>query len=329
MLRVTESGLYCERGGFYIDPFLPVEKAVLTHGHGDHARVGSQTYYAAEESKELLRLRLGDTAKFQLAEYGETLQFNDVKVSFHPAGHILGSSQIRVEADGDVWVVSGDYKRNPDPTCRPFEVVPCNVFITEATFGLPIYRWDPGEVVANQIFDWWQKNAREERPSILFCYALGKAQRVLAELTKFTDKAVYTHGAVESLTEAYRKRGIKMLPTLSPAAVEKKYSFAGDLILAPPSAFRSVWMKRFKNADTGFASGWMRLRGTRRRKGYDRGFVLSDHADFNDLVRTARETGAKKVLVTHGSSETLSRYLNDVGIRAEPLASDFLGDQED
>lgn len=329
-MRVNECGLYCERGGFYIDPWKPVPLALITHAHSDHARWGSDRYICSSRGLKLTKHRLRSEqqqAQVDGLDWGVEHHIGDVKVSFHPAGHILGSAQIRVEADGEVWVVSGDYKRNDDPSCEPFEVVPCDVFISEATFALPIYRWQTGEEIAREIFDWWQLNASEGRPSMLFCYALGKAQRVLAELTRFTDKAVFTHGAVESLTSIYRDEGVKMLPTLSPAEVDKKYDFAGDLILAPPSAYRSLWMKRFKGVDTAFASGWMRVRGNRRRKGFDKGFVLSDHADFFDLVRTAKETGAKKVLATHGYSETLVRYLQENGINSEPLATAY-GDEE-
>jgi putative mRNA 3-end processing factor len=330
LLRVTDCGLYCERGGFYVDPWKPVPLALITHAHSDHARWGSQKYICSERGLKLTKHRLHSeqqNVSLSAMPWHQQEKFGDVKVSFHPAGHILGSAQIRVECDGEVWVVSGDYKRNPDPSCDPFEVVPCDVFISEATFALPIYRWQSGEEIASEIFDWWQLNAKEGRPSLLLCYALGKAQRVLAELTKFTDKAVFVHGAVESLTSIYRDEGIKLLPTLSPAEAPRKYDFSGDLILAPPSAYRSTWMKRFKGVDTAFASGWMRVRGNRRRKGFDKGFVLSDHADFFDLVRTSKETGAKKVLATHGYSETLVRYLKEQGIDAEPLATAY-GDEE-
>lgn len=343
MLRVNECGLFCERGGFYVDPWKPVPLALITHAHSDHARWGSQHYVCSERGLKLTQHRLRDetqsgvqikqnpqaaNSKIEALPWGKKQKFGDVTVSFHPAGHILGSAQIRVECDGEVWVVSGDFKRNDDPSCDPFEVVPCDVFITEATFALPIYRWQTGEEIAQDIFDWWQLNASEGRPSLLLCYSLGKAQRVLAELTRLTDKTVFVHGAVESLTKIYREEGIKMLPTKSPAEMDKKYDFSQDLIIAPPSAYRSTWMKRFKGVDTAFASGWMRVRGNRRRKGFDKGFVLSDHADFFDLVRTAKETGAKKVLATHGYSETLVRHLKEIGIPAEPLKTHY-GEVED
>ncbi|MES2857308.1 MAG: DNA ligase-associated DEXH box helicase, partial [Bdellovibrionota bacterium] len=217
-------------------------------------------------------------------------------------------------------VASGDYKLDPDPTCAPFEVVPCDVFITEATFALPIYRWETGEHTAREVLKWWDENIKAGKPSLLFCYALGKSQRVLAELLRLDpSREVYLHGAMTNLTKIYRDAGIEMLPTTTISETDKTKSFAGELILAPPSAYRSVWMKRFKGAETGFASGWMRVRGTRRRKGYDRGFVLSDHADWNELIDTAKQTGASQVLPTHGSTQILTKYLNEIGIEATPL----------
>jgi putative mRNA 3-end processing factor len=241
---------------------------------------------------------------------------------------VLGSAQVRVEHKGEVWVASGDYKRDADPSCEPFEVVECDRFITEATFGLPIYRWDSGEVTAQNIHQWWQSDLT--RPSILFCYSFGKSQRVLAELAKFSDRTVYLHGAVHTLTEIYRDVGVKMLPTIPVSQMEKSYKFEGDLIIAPPSGHRSSWMKRFKRPQTAFASGWMAVRGARRRRGYERGFVLSDHADWPGLINTIQQTKATKVYVTHGQNDVLSRYLNEeMGIDASPLKTLFEGKKED
>ena len=320
LLRLDSRGLYCAAGGFHIDPWQPVDCAVITHAHGDHARAGNVRAICSAEGLPIMRHRLGPDEVLQGVPYGETIMLGETKVSFHSAGHILGSSQVRIEYGGEVWVVSGDYKRAHDPTCPPFEVVPCDVFITEATFGLPIYKWESGAETAQKILKWWDENIRENRPAILFCYALGKAQRVLAELA-LLDKTrqVYTHGAVESLTAVYRKLGVEMLATEQIGEVVKGKSYAGELILAPPSAYRSPWMKRFKGADTGFASGWMIVRGARRRRGYDRGFILSDHADWPDLLRTVKDTGAQLTLPTHGSVDNLSRFLNETGHRAIPL----------
>lgn len=320
VLRVDDKGLFCRAGCFHVDPWKPVDLAVITHAHGDHARWGSKKYLCALPAVPLLKQRLGPGVNLQGIPYGEVIKLDNALVSFHPAGHILGSAQIRVEVDGKVWVVSGDYKRAHDPTCDPFEVVECDVFITEATFALPIYRWDSGKATAQEVLKWWDQNRKENRPSLLFCYALGKAQRLLAELHELdSSRMTFGHGAMMPLTKLYREQGIKMLPLEPVSEQAKSTSFAGDLILAPPSAYRSPWMKRFKGADTGFASGWMRVRGARRRRGYDRGFVLSDHADWPELLRTVRETKAKLVLPTHGSIDVLSRYLNEIGINALPL----------
>jgi putative mRNA 3-end processing factor len=248
-----------------------------------------------------------------------------VQVSFHAAGHILGSAQVRIESSSEVWVVSGDYKRDPDPTCAAFEVVPCDTFISEATFALPIYRWRPPGRVAADIFQWWQANRLAGVCSVLFCYALGKAQRVLAELRAFTDETVLVHGAVAALLELYREQSVSMLPTAAVDAV-KRASLREALVLAPPGASGSAWLRRFEPCATGFCSGWMQVRGQRRRRGYDRGFVLSDHADWPGLLATVRETGAKRILLTHGHSDALVRYLQEQGVAAAALKTAY-GDE--
>ncbi len=325
MITVTSEGLYCEAGGFFIDPWKAVDLALITHAHADHARSGSRQYVATALSQGILHKRLGAGIALRGVEYGEKIKLGQTWVSFHPAGHVLGSAQIRVEYGDRVWVVSGDYKRCSDPTCTPFEVVPCHTFITEATFGLPIYRWQPGADIGRQIYDWWQ-NA-PERPSLLFCYAFGKAQRILSELAHISDRPVYLHGAIHALTELYRQQGVPMVPTLPASDLPRNHKFQGELILAPPSAHRSSWMKRFSQPQTGFASGWMAVRGARRRRGYDRGFVLSDHADWTGLVSTVLQTGAEKVYVTHGQSEVLARYLREVhSVDALPLRTLFEGE---
>ena len=327
LIRVTPEGLFCEAGGFYIDPWLPVPRALVTHAHGDHARPGSAAYLCLADTAPFLRRRFVEFAPVvESVSYGHRLRLGRTIVSFHPAGHVRGSAQIRVEADGEVWCVSGDYKRAADPTCAPFEPVRCNVFVTEATFALPVYRWPSSASIARDILDWWNENRTAGRPAVLFCYALGKAQRVLAELSALTDRAVYVHGAVAAITDVYRAAGVPMVPTVAVADTAPRRSFAGELILAPESAMGSPWMRRFSEAETAFASGWMQLRGTRRRRALDRGFVLSDHADWNALLRTVRETGASRVLTTHGYSEVLARYLSEAGLSAEPLVTRFEGE---
>ncbi|MBE9078636.1 ligase-associated DNA damage response exonuclease [Romeria aff. gracilis LEGE 07310] len=326
LITVKSEGLYCEAGQFYIDPWRPVETALITHAHSDHAYAGSEKYYATAVSEGILRRRLGDI-DLTGVEYGQRFKFGQTWVSFHPAGHVLGAAQVRVEKGDRVWVISGDYKRGLDPTCAPFEVVKCDTFITEATFGLPIYQWEPGAVTAEQIYRWWQGDL--ERPSLLFCYAFGKAQRVLGELTQLTDRPIYVHGAVHVLTEIYRQLGIAMVKTIPVSEMPRSHSFAGDLVIAPPSGHRSSWMKRFKRPQTAFASGWMAVRGARRRRGYERGFVLSDHADWPGLIKTVEQTKAKTVYVTHGQNDVLSRYLREVlNLDAMPLDTLFEGEED-
>jgi putative mRNA 3-end processing factor len=327
LITVRPEGLYCEKGAFFIDPWRPVDQALITHGHSDHARSGSAHYVATRASAPILRQRLGPQIQLQGVDYGTPMKLGQTWVSFHPAGHVLGSAQIRVEYRGEVWVVSGDYKRCADPSCTPFEVVPCHTFITEATFGLPIYRWQSGAVTAQEIYGWWQ--ADQERPAVVFCYAFGKAQRLLSELGRLSDRPIYLHGAIDSLTQLYRAQGVAMAPTQVTSAMPTGYDYRGDLVLAPPSAYRSSWMRRFKQPRTAFASGWMAVRGARRRQGYERGFVLSDHADWPGLIQTVRETGAERVYVTHGQADVLSRYLREVcDLEAMPLTTLFTGEVE-
>jgi len=335
-------GISCPSGNFHIDPWNPVKTAVVTHAHADHARPGSGRYYAAEPSVPVLRIRLQKGAEITGVPYGERVSLGDAEVSFHPAGHCLGSAQVRVQHGGHVAVAAGDYKRARDPTCAPFEVVPCDTFITEATFALPIYRWDPPERTADEILDWWLENRERKRVSVLACYALGKAQRLLGMLAERCEargierRRVFVHGALDALIGVYRDAGIDMLDTWklgeSGRARGKVNPFRGELILCPPSAVGSPWMKRFGKAsevDVAMASGWMRVRGVRRRRGYDRGFVLSDHGDWDDLVRTCRETGASKVYGTHGNTEVLARHLCEIGIDAEPLRTEFGAAEDD
>jgi len=261
--------------------------------------------------------------------YGERFLLGTATVSFHPSGHVLGAAQVRVEADGQVWVFSGDYKRAPDPTCAPFEPIRCDTFITEATFALPIFRWEPPQTVLEEIHSWWEHNRQAGRASALFCYTLGKAQRVLAGLAGLTDRKVFVHGAVEPMVELYRQQGVRMLPTEVATTIPRGTSFAGELIIAPLTARGAVWMRRFGERQEAFVSGWMQLRGTRRRRAFDRGFVLSDHADWPALLKTVEETGARRVLVTHGHAEPLARYLREQGLDAQTLVTGYEGEAED
>ena len=321
LLLPRPEGLYCPAGDFFIDPMLPVPRAVVTHAHGDHARSGSELYHVASAGLGLMRERLGATSTIRDYAYGESFTLGDTRLSLHPSGHVLGAAQLRIEGRGLVVVVSGDYKRDPDPTCVPFEPVPCDVFVTESTFGLPIYRWPSMDTVIGEMLAWLDECAERAVPAVLFCYALGKAQRILAELATRTDRTVHLHGAMLRLVEAYREAGVRMLPTQPVSESARGKDFAGELIMAPPSAAGSPWMRRFAKASTGFASGWMQVRGARRRRGYDRGFIVSDHADWPGLLQSVRDCGAKRIYVTHGDGEALIRHLRETGHDARTLRS--------
>ncbi len=330
VVTLTPRGLYCPAGDFYVDPWKPVERALITHAHADHARPGSAQYHAAKSGIGLLKKRLGENTTIQAHDFAHKVQLGDAIASFHPAGHVLGSAQIRIEVGGEVWVISGDYKCEEDPSCETFEAVPCDVFITEATFALPIYRWDPIEQVMDQLMRWWAANAAAGKASVVFCYALGKAQRLLAEIARRSARPIFVHGAIDALMPAYREAGIRLPETAVVLDQPEGTSFAGELVIAPPSAFGSPWMQRLGDPGTAFASGWMRVRGHRRRRGFDEGFVLSDHADWPGLLAAIEATGAKKVYATHGYSDTLARYLREVmKIDAEPLETLFEGEGDD
>jgi putative mRNA 3-end processing factor len=326
MLTETPAGLYCPAGGFHIDPWGPVERALITHAHGDHARLGSQAYLCADPSRRLLQRRFGPDARIESVPYGELLTIGDVRASFHPAGHIRGSAQIRLEGASGVWVVAGDYKRAADPTCIPFEPVPCDTFVTESTFGLPIYRWDPTAVVIDEILAWWDENSRNSRTSVLFCYTIGKVQRVLAELARVTDCPAFVHGMMLPMIDTYREDGVEMLTVSSATEQPKGRKFGGELVLAPLAARGTPWMRRLGDHSDAFASGLMRVRGVRRQRAFDRGFVLSDHADWPALLQTISETGASRVLATHGHSEPLARYLRDSGLEAGLIVTAWEGE---
>jgi putative mRNA 3-end processing factor len=326
MIISTPSGLFCEAGNFFIDPWEPVERALVTHAHSDHARPGSTSYLCAAPGETVLRRRIPDGI-VQTLPYGEAITIGEARVSFHPAGHILGSAQIRVEHRGEVWVVSGDYKRQPDPTCTPFEPVACHTFITEATFALPIYTWDPPAAISAEILAWWRGNRDDGRPSVLFCYVLGKAQRVLAELGAAVEGPIHLHGAMTAMTDAYREAGVQMPAAERITEEMRGKALSRSLVLAPLSARGTPWMKRLPHASVAFASGLMRVRGVRRQRAFDRGFVLSDHADWTALLATIAETGASRVLVTHGWSDALARYLaEERGLETGTIRTAFEGE---
>jgi len=327
VLHVTPEGLYCPEGDFHIDPWRPVARALITHGHADHARDGHGAYLATDLAAPVMRHRLGDIT-LDTIRYGEARQIGDARVSFHPAGHVPGSAQIRVEVGGEVWVVSGDYKLEADPLSTPFEPVRCHHFISECTFGLPVFDWpDPGQV-AREINAWWAANAAEGRFSLLGAYALGKAQRVLMMLDPSIGP-ILTHGAIEATNAVMRAQGIDLPETHHVTAETDLRGMQGALVIAPPGALSGPWARRFRPASTGFASGWMRLRGVRRRRAADRGFVLSDHADWAGLNRAIAETGAETIHVTHGYTEIFARWLTEQGYDARVLRTEFTGETLD
>src|SRR5688572_12712574 len=325
LISLTSKGLFCKQGDFYIDPWRPVKMAVVTHAHADHAYRGHTRYLVAKPGERLARIRLDQDAKIATQEYGHTTSVNGVKISFHPAGHILGSAQVRIEYKGEVWIASGDYKLTPDATCPPFEPLKCHHFITEATFGLPIYRWPPTEQIFGEINSWWRRNIEKGKASVLFAYALGKAQRVMSGIDRGLG-SIFTHGAVERLTQAYREAGVDLPKTTYAGSVSNKKEFAGSLVIAPPSAQASTWLRRFGPQSTAFASGWMMVRGARRQRAVDRGFVVSDHADWPELLSAIKQSEAETVYVTHGFAPEVVRYLNETGTNAVPLKTKFVGD---
>ena len=325
LLRLTDAGLYCPQGDFYVDPWRRVSRAIITHAHADHARAGSDRYLCAASGKLVLRSRIGGAAPIDTLRPGETVSLNGVRVSLHPAGHVLGSAQVRLEHRGVTWVVTGDYKLQHDPTCDPFEPVPCDVFVTESTFGLPVYRWPSPETVAAEINAWWRANRDAGRTSVLLAYALGKAQR-LAAMVDPTIGPIVAHGAVMKLVDAYRASGVR-LPSIDRVPPRARRVGGGRaLVIAPPSVQGGSWLKLFGEASVAPASGWMLLRGVRRRRGVDRGFVLSDHADYPGLLAAIEASGARRVLVTHGFSEPLARVLRDRGLDAHVLPTRFTGE---
>ena len=326
VLVESSAGLFCPAGSFHVDPWGAAERAVITHAHGDHARLGSASYLCAEPCLPVLRRRFGPDALIESLPYGQRTRIGDVALSFHPAGHVLGSAQVRIEGADGVWVAAGDYKRAADPTCAPFEPIRCDTFITESTFGLPIYRWDSTASVIADIHGWWEKNRGDGRASVLFCYTLGKAQRLLAELAGVTDREVLVHGMMLGMIDVYRTAGIPMLPVRIVTERKRGTSFAGELVLAPLSARGTPWMRRLGEFSDAFASGLMRVRGVRRQRAFDRGFVLSDHADWPALLATIGETGASRVLASHGHAAPLARHLSESGLDAGVIRTAWEGE---
>ncbi|MES2543928.1 MAG: ligase-associated DNA damage response exonuclease [Bacteroidota bacterium] len=324
LLAFNANGIYCQQADVYLDPWRPVNNAIITHGHSDHARWGHQNYITHHTNIPIIKHRLGNinvTGK----DWNETFEINNVKFSFHPAGHIIGSAQIRVEHKGEVWVFSGDYKTEDDGISVPYEPVKCHAFITENTFGLPAFNWLPQAEVMTDINNWWAENKADGKTSILFGYTLGKAQRLLKYLDTDIGK-IYTHGAVENMTSVLRHL-VDFPPTTLITRETTKEELHGNMVLAPPSAHGSIWIRKMTPFVTGSASGWMAFRGARRRRAIDKGFVLSDHCDWYGLLDSIKATGAEKIICTHGYSDVFAKYLCEIGYDARTEQSQYENDE--
>lgn len=327
ILTFTDKGIYCAAGDFYIDPWRPVQRALITHAHSDHARSGMGTYLATDGTLPIMRHRLGDISATGIA-YGQVLQIGDARISFHPAGHVPGSAQIRINVGGEIWVASGDYKVTDDGFSEPFEPVKCHHFITESTFGLPVFRWAEQKTIANEINDWWAACAAAGKTAFLGAYALGKAQRLISMLDPKIGP-ILTHTAVENTNRILREQRYTLPETILANAELNPRDHPGAIVICPPSAMGSAWARKFGPQETGFASGWMAIRGIRRRRAGDRGFVISDHADWAGLLSAIRQTGAENIYVTHGYTDIFNKYLNENGWHSRVVPTQFEGENLD
>lgn len=328
LVTPTPRGIFCPRGDFYIDPWESVKRAVITHAHADHARPGSERYLTTNSGRQILQMRLGAQAVVDGIEYGHRVTLGSVQISLHPAGHILGSAQVRLEHQGHVCVVSGDYTIAANPTAEAFEPIRCHHFVSECTFGLPIFRWPAETDVFEQLHDWWKTEQTRQRTCILFAYSLGKAQRIVYGVDTSIGP-VLAHGAVLRLVSAYRQEGIR-LPDIAYAGLAEAKSTRGRaLVIAPPSTGGSSWIKKFGPVSLAMASGWMQIRGLRRRKSLDRGFVLSDHADWQGLNDAIVSTGAERVWLTHGSTGPMTRWLLERGLETTAIPTQFHGETDE
>ncbi len=309
MISFTDKGIYCEQGDFFIDPWKPVKRALITHAHSDHARFGNEYYLAHPDSIPILKLRLGENINVEACAYNETRYINGVEISFFPAGHIIGSAQIRLSYKGEVWVISGDYKTAPDGISVPYEPVKCQHFITESTFGLPIYNFDPVAKIYADINNWWKANATEGFNTVLLGYALGKSQALLHAIDENIGP-VYLHGAVANVNDALASIGYHFPGKRITAETDRK-TIQNALIMAPPSALGTPWLKKLSPYKVAMCSGWMALRGPRRRYGVDRGFALSDHCDWTQLNNAIIETGAEHIYVTHGYETAFVKWIKE------------------
>jgi putative mRNA 3-end processing factor len=325
LIEFTDRGLYCPPADVFIDPWQPVDRAIITHAHSDHSRWGMKYYLAHRQSEQIMRLRLGQDIRLETLEYNEAVDINGVEVSLHPAGHIFGSAQVKLTYRGETWVASGDYKLEDDGFTVPFAPVRCHTFITESTFGLPIYRWQPQVEIMQDINDWWRGNQAQGKASLIGAYALGKAQRIIDGVDRNIGP-ILVHGAVANVNEALIAGGAKLPALERVSASTTKETIARSLIIAPSSAFNSLWVNKLKPYRLGIASGWMNIRGAKRRRAADRGFVLSDHADWPGLNQAIAETGAERVYVTHGFTAAFSRWLREQGYESAEVKTSYEGE---
>jgi putative mRNA 3-end processing factor len=323
LLAFNDKGIFCQQAGVYLDPWRPVDKAIITHGHSDHARWGHKAYITHHTNIPIIRHRLGDI-NVSGVDWNESFTINGVRFSLHPAGHIVGSAQVRVEYNGEIWVFTGDYKTEDDGISVPYEPIRCHTFITECTFGLPAFKWLPQPEVMADINAWWAENKADGRTSVIFGYTLGKAQRIIRHLDTSIGR-IYTHGAVENMNEVIRTI-TDLPPTTRITQDTKKEALAGSIVIAPPSAHGSTWLRKMAPFVTATASGWMAFRGARARRAIDRGFVLSDHCDWQGLLESIKATGAHKVISTHGYSDIFSRYLRELGYDARTAHTQYEGE---
>lgn len=327
VLEFRPEGIYCSQGDFYIDPWRPVDKALITHGHADHARFGSKKYLCTDIAAPVIRHRLGNVA-IETIPYEKELSLNGVNVSFYPAGHVPGSAQILIEIKGERWVVSGDYKVVDDGLSTPFKPIKCHSFISECTFGLPAFNWLPQEQVFKEINSWWHQCIGDGLTPILAAYGLGKAQRLIAGLDTNIGP-ILTHGAIEKTNQIMRDQKIAIPETFLVTSKLDLANFKKAIVLAPPSALSTSWVKKFGKISTGYASGWMAIRGIKRRRAADKGFVISDHADWNGLNLAIKETEAEKIFVTHGYTDSFSKWLQFKGLNASVVKTEFTTTEDD
>ncbi len=329
MLVFNKKGIYCSQADIYIDPWQPVAKAIITHAHADHARSGCLHYLCHRDTAPLLKMRLGEAISVTSLSFNEPVYINGVKISLHPAGHIIGSAQVRLEYKGEVWGVSGDYKLQDDGLSGAFEPLRCHSFVTESTFGLPVYKFPAQEEVYGDMNKWCADNVSQGMNSVLIGYALGKAQRILQHISG--DRGpVYCHGAVDNVNKVLTGQGIRLRESTRVLSDMTRKDIQRAVIIAPPSAMGSSWLNRFSPYRIALCSGWMQLRGARRRRSVDRGFVLSDHCDWLQLDEAITATGAEKVYVTHGYQHTMARWLREErGIAAEAVETLYGAASED